>query len=124
MRAYKIYLKNVGLNIADEIEFRKAVTERTYRHNQMHMKKFVKRIWGKFIRVWKKSEKWRLAQIVVQCMSHYKNNKLEELIMNIKQVLDAKGLACPMPIVRTKRAMDALDTGEVLEIHVTDKGVS
>ena len=23
-------------------------------------------------------------------------------MMNIKQVLDAKGLACPMPIVRTK----------------------
>ena len=43
-------------------------------------------------------------------------------MMNIKQVLDAKGLACPMPIVRTKRAMDTLQTGEVLEIHVTDKG--
>ncbi|MCQ6533219.1 sulfurtransferase TusA family protein [Bacillus mycoides] len=43
-------------------------------------------------------------------------------MMNVKQVLDAKGLACPMPIVRTKRAMDALQTGEVLEVHVTDKG--
>ncbi|HDR7704735.1 TPA: sulfurtransferase TusA family protein [Bacillus thuringiensis] len=43
-------------------------------------------------------------------------------MMNIKQVLDAKGLACPMPIVRTKKAMDTLQTGEVLEIHVTDKG--
>ncbi len=42
--------------------------------------------------------------------------------MNIKQVLDAKGLACPMPIVRTKKAMDTLQTGEVLEVHVTDKG--
>ncbi|PFN29364.1 sulfurtransferase TusA family protein [Bacillus cereus] len=43
-------------------------------------------------------------------------------MMNVKQVLDAKGLACPMPIVRTKRAMDTLQTGEVLEVHVTDKG--
>ncbi|SCM91331.1 YrkI [Bacillus cereus] len=42
--------------------------------------------------------------------------------MNVKQVLDATGLACPMPIVRTKRAMDTLQTGEVLEVHVTDKG--
>ncbi len=42
--------------------------------------------------------------------------------MNVKQVLDAKGLACPMPIVRTKKAMDTLQTGEVLEVHVTDKG--
>ncbi|MGG0186758.1 sulfurtransferase TusA family protein [Bacillus rhizoplanae] len=42
--------------------------------------------------------------------------------MNVKQVLDAKGLACPMPIVRTKKAMDALQSGEVLEVHLTDKG--
>ncbi|KMQ03294.1 MULTISPECIES: sulfurtransferase TusA family protein [Bacillus cereus group] len=43
-------------------------------------------------------------------------------MMNINQVLDAKDLACPMPIVRTKRAMDTLQSGEVLEVHVTDKG--
>jgi tRNA 2-thiouridine synthesizing protein A len=43
-------------------------------------------------------------------------------MMNVKQVLDAIGLACPMPIVRTKKAMDTLQTGEVLEVHVTDKG--
>lgn len=38
------------------------------------------------------------------------------------KVLDAKGLACPMPIVRTKKAMDELASGQVLEIHATDKG--
>lgn len=38
------------------------------------------------------------------------------------KVLDAKGLACPMPIVRTKKAMDELTSGQVLEIHATDKG--
>ncbi|PEP76043.1 hypothetical protein COM04_22310 [Bacillus wiedmannii] len=43
-------------------------------------------------------------------------------MMDVKQVLDATGLACPMPIVRTKKAMDTLQTGEVLEVHVTDKG--
>ncbi len=42
--------------------------------------------------------------------------------MNITKTLDAKGLACPMPIVKTKKAMDALSPGEVLEILVTDKG--
>ncbi|MDA1779584.1 sulfurtransferase TusA family protein [Bacillus cereus group sp. BY9-3LC] len=42
--------------------------------------------------------------------------------MKVKEVLDAKGLACPMPIVRTKKAMEALQSGEVLEVHVTDKG--
>ncbi|MGC7946287.1 sulfurtransferase TusA family protein [Bacillus sp. II_CA] len=43
-------------------------------------------------------------------------------MMNVKQVLDAKDLSCPMPIVRTKKAMEALQSGEVLEVHVTDKG--
>ena len=42
--------------------------------------------------------------------------------MNITKTLDAKGLACPMPIVKTKKAMDTLNSGEVLEVHVTDKG--
>ncbi len=36
--------------------------------------------------------------------------------------LDAKGLACPMPIVRTKKAMNDLANGQVLEIQATDKG--
>lgn len=42
--------------------------------------------------------------------------------MNATKILDAKGLACPMPIVRTKKVMNELETGQVLEIHVTDKG--
>ncbi|MBT2615822.1 sulfurtransferase TusA family protein [Peribacillus frigoritolerans] len=42
--------------------------------------------------------------------------------MNADKVLDAKGLACPMPIVKTRKAMNDLQTGQVLEIHVTDKG--
>ncbi|SFL90475.1 TusA-related sulfurtransferase [Gracilibacillus orientalis] len=42
--------------------------------------------------------------------------------MDVSKVLDAKGLACPMPIVRTKKAMNELETGEILEIQATDKG--
>lgn len=43
---------------------------------------------------------------------------------NIKanEILDAKGLACPMPIVKTKKAMNGLEPGLVLEIQATDKG--
>lgn len=36
--------------------------------------------------------------------------------------LDAKGLACPMPIVKTKKAMQGLEDGQVLEVVATDKG--
>ena len=42
--------------------------------------------------------------------------------MNIAKTLDAKGLACPMPIVRTKNAIKSIHSGEVLEVLVTDKG--
>jgi len=36
--------------------------------------------------------------------------------------LDAKGLSCPMPIVRAKKAMADLVEGQILEISATDKG--
>ncbi|MFC5734126.1 sulfurtransferase TusA family protein [Cytobacillus gottheilii] len=36
--------------------------------------------------------------------------------------LDAKGLACPMPVVKTKKAMTDLAEGQVLEVLATDKG--
>jgi rhodanese-related sulfurtransferase/TusA-related sulfurtransferase len=36
--------------------------------------------------------------------------------------VNAKGLACPMPIVRTKKAINDLNPGEVLEVLATDKG--
>ncbi|MDP5276676.1 sulfurtransferase TusA family protein [Chengkuizengella axinellae] len=38
------------------------------------------------------------------------------------KVLDAKGLACPMPIVKTKKTINELEPGQVLEIEATDKG--
>jgi tRNA 2-thiouridine synthesizing protein A len=42
--------------------------------------------------------------------------------MNADKVLDAKGLSCPMPVVRTKKAMDELKPGQILELHTTDSG--
>jgi TusA-related sulfurtransferase/rhodanese-related sulfurtransferase len=43
-------------------------------------------------------------------------------MIQTENVLDAKGLACPMPIVKTKKVMKNLGSGEVLEIQATDKG--
>ncbi|MGE7763048.1 sulfurtransferase TusA family protein [Peribacillus sp. NPDC097895] len=43
-------------------------------------------------------------------------------MIKTNSVLDAKGLACPMPIVKTKKAMNGLEAGEVLEVQATDKG--
>lgn len=36
--------------------------------------------------------------------------------------LDARGLLCPMPVVKAARAIQPLQSGEVLEILATDKG--
>lgn len=36
--------------------------------------------------------------------------------------LDASGLACPMPIVKTKKALAAMQPGEVLRVYSTDPG--
>lgn len=42
--------------------------------------------------------------------------------IKVNVILDAKGLACPMPIVKTKKAMNGLEAGQVLEVLATDKG--
>ncbi|MDF2721562.1 MAG: rhodanese-like domain protein [Paenibacillus sp.] len=44
------------------------------------------------------------------------------MTISVNQLLDAKGLACPMPLVKTKKAMEQLPEGQVLEIQATDKG--
>jgi len=38
------------------------------------------------------------------------------------EVLDVQGLCCPMPVVKSKKAIDALEIGQVLEIIGTDPG--
>lgn len=37
-------------------------------------------------------------------------------------VVNAKGLACPMPIVKAKKGIDSLESGQIMELHTTDKG--
>ncbi|WP_342561092.1 sulfurtransferase TusA family protein [Paenibacillus sp. FSL R7-0345] len=37
-------------------------------------------------------------------------------------VVDTKGMACPMPIVKAKKALDGLESGQVMEVQSTDKG--
>ncbi|REE66744.1 rhodanese-related sulfurtransferase [Paenibacillus taihuensis] len=42
--------------------------------------------------------------------------------MKVNRTLECEGLACPLPVVRTKKAMEEMKTGEVLEIRATDSG--
>jgi tRNA 2-thiouridine synthesizing protein A len=41
---------------------------------------------------------------------------------DITETLDVKGASCPMPVVKTKTAIDDLSEGEVLEVVATDPG--
>lgn len=41
---------------------------------------------------------------------------------DITETLDVKGQSCPMPVVKTKAAIDDLDEGDVLEVVATDSG--
>jgi len=38
------------------------------------------------------------------------------------QVLDASGLLCPMPIVKTTKAIKELQSGQILKVIATDAG--
>ncbi|GAA0267927.1 sulfurtransferase TusA family protein [Halobacterium noricense] len=41
---------------------------------------------------------------------------------DITETLDVKGASCPMPVVKTKSAIDDLAEGEILEVLATDPG--
>ncbi|MBY6277928.1 sulfurtransferase TusA family protein [Symbiobacterium thermophilum] len=42
-------------------------------------------------------------------------------MIRVDMTVDAKGLSCPMPIVKTKKAINGLQPGQVLEVQATDK---
>jgi len=42
--------------------------------------------------------------------------------MDFDKELDAKGLSCPLPILKTKKALNDLASGQVLKIVSTDPG--
>ena len=42
--------------------------------------------------------------------------------MNFDKELDARGLNCPLPILRTKKALNDMQSGQVLKIVATDPG--
>ncbi len=42
--------------------------------------------------------------------------------MEVTHELDVKGLNCPLPILRTKKALSEMDSGQVLRVLATDPG--
>ena len=42
--------------------------------------------------------------------------------MHFDKELDARGLNCPLPILRAKKALTGLQSGQVLKVLATDPG--
>jgi tRNA 2-thiouridine synthesizing protein A len=42
--------------------------------------------------------------------------------MNFDKELDTRGLNCPLPILRTKKALSDLQSGQVIKVVSTDPG--
>jgi tRNA 2-thiouridine synthesizing protein A len=42
--------------------------------------------------------------------------------MNFDRELDARGLNCPLPVLRAKKALNEMTAGQVLKIVATDPG--
>ena len=40
----------------------------------------------------------------------------------IKKILDTKGLNCPLPLLKTKKALLSIAQNEILEVYATDPG--
>jgi len=42
--------------------------------------------------------------------------------VKVDQTLDCKGMSCPLPILKTKKAVEALSKDQVLKVVTTDPG--
>lgn len=42
--------------------------------------------------------------------------------VKIDLTLDCKGLACPLPVAKSRKAIDQLKAGQIMEVLATDKG--
>jgi len=49
---------------------------------------------------------------------------LVEMVENITpdETLDCRGLSCPMPLLKTKKAIKGLNSGQIIEVFSSDPG--
>ncbi len=50
------------------------------------------------------------------------NDSMNDSMNKVLQELDARGLNCPLPILRAKKTLNGMASGEVLRIISTDPG--
>jgi TusA-related sulfurtransferase len=47
---------------------------------------------------------------------------IEGIVMNIDRELDTRGLNCPLPILKAKKALSEMTSGQTLKVIATDAG--
>ena len=47
---------------------------------------------------------------------------LAGIVAAMKQELDVRGLACPLPVLKARKRLKEMASGEVLVVHSTDPG--
>jgi tRNA 2-thiouridine synthesizing protein A len=40
----------------------------------------------------------------------------------VDEIVDLKGLNCPMPMLKTKKALQGAATGRIMQVEITDSG--
>jgi tRNA 2-thiouridine synthesizing protein A len=50
------------------------------------------------------------------------NTKIQEITMHIDREIDTSGLNCPLPILKAKKALAELNSGQTLKVISTDQG--
>jgi len=55
-------------------------------------------------------------------MATFPKSVCKENVMEYDKELDARGLNCPLPILRTKKSLSELAAGQVLKVSATDPG--
>jgi tRNA 2-thiouridine synthesizing protein A len=64
----------------------------------------------------------RLPDPARQCTPQRVQFNRGDLAVNFDRELDARGLSCPLPILKTKKTLNELASGQVLKVIATDPG--
>jgi TusA-related sulfurtransferase len=51
-----------------------------------------------------------------------KSSEFQGTVMHIHKELDARGLNCPLPILKAKKSLNEMVSGELLRVVATDAG--
>ncbi len=52
----------------------------------------------------------------------WRSGSLAGIVAAMKQELDVRGLACPLPVLKARKRLKEMASGDILVVHATDPG--